>query len=129
MRALTRRITSLKDRIKGYIALHSYGEDILYPWGHAVNQYPPDVEELVWSISTIFSRKLQITVANEMAAAIKSVDGTVYSVNNSAGGLCNHANQQSTTSVSDPASGASDDWAKSIGVKYSYTIELSPKND
>lgn len=26
-----------------------------------------------------------------------------------------------------PAAGASDDWAKSIGVKYSYTIELRDK--
>ena len=28
----------------------------------------------------------------------------------------------------DPASGASDDWAKSIGIKYAYTIELSPSD-
>lgn len=26
-----------------------------------------------------------------------------------------------------PAAGASDDWAKSIGIKYSYTIELRDK--
>lgn len=26
-----------------------------------------------------------------------------------------------------PAAGASDDWAKSIGIKYSYTVELRDK--
>lgn len=28
----------------------------------------------------------------------------------------------------DAASGASDDWAKSVGIKYAYTIELSPSD-
>ncbi|VDM74026.1 unnamed protein product [Strongylus vulgaris] len=32
----------------------------------------------------------------------------------------------SLMALPDPASGAADDWAKSIGIKYSYTFELSP---
>ena len=35
------------DTIKAYLTLHSYGEDILYPWGYATGCYPPDVNDLV----------------------------------------------------------------------------------
>ncbi|KAK5984893.1 Zinc carboxypeptidase [Trichostrongylus colubriformis] len=97
---LVAAILERKQQIRGYIALHSFGQDILYPWGHKVNEFPPDVEELK-------------SMANGISAAIYSVYGTKYLVSNSAAGLY-------------PASGAADDWAKSIGVKYTFTFELSP---
>ncbi|CAB3397146.1 unnamed protein product [Caenorhabditis bovis] len=50
-----------------------------------------------------------------MSTAIKNDTGVRYKVINSADMY--------------PASGASDDWAKSIGIKYTFTIELSPKSD
>ncbi|PIO66683.1 zinc carboxypeptidase [Teladorsagia circumcincta] len=102
---LAAAILERRNEIRGYIALHSFGQDILYPWGHKVNEYPPDVEDL--------KPTLQKSMANGIAAAIYSVYGTRYLVSNSAAGLY-------------PASGAADDWAKSIGVKYSFTFELSP---
>jgi hypothetical protein len=89
--------------IKAYVTLHSYSQDILYPWGYAVNTFPPDVQEL-------------ITLGNAAGAALRAVHGTVFSVVNSAGGLY-------------PASGASDDYAKSVGIKFVYTFELRPVND
>lgn len=101
--ALTNAITREETRIKGYIALHSYGQEILYPWGHTMRTYPSDVQDL-------------ITVGKAMAAAIRAVNNTDYNVVNSGDGLY-------------PAAGASDDWAKSRGIKYSYTIELSPIDD
>ena len=61
VRALVEKISELKDQIKGYVALHSYGQDILYPWGHAVNQYPKDVEDLVNTVfceADLFFRRL-----------------------------------------------------------------------
>ncbi|VDP47182.1 unnamed protein product [Heligmosomoides polygyrus] len=97
---LASAILERKNEIRGYIALHSFGQDILYPWGHKVHEYPPDVEDLK-------------TMANGIALAIQSVYGTRYLVSNSADGLY-------------PASGAADDWAKSVGVKYAFTFELSP---
>ncbi|VDO44344.1 unnamed protein product [Haemonchus placei] len=97
---LAAAILERKHQIRGYIALHSFGQDILYPWGHKINEYPPDVEDLK-------------SMANGIASAIYSVYGTPYRVSNSADGLY-------------PASGAADDWAKSIGIKYSFTFELSP---
>ncbi|VDM52020.1 unnamed protein product [Angiostrongylus costaricensis] len=39
-------IMEKKNETKGYIALHSFGQDILYPWGHKAHEYPPDVEDL-----------------------------------------------------------------------------------
>ncbi|CAI4222890.1 unnamed protein product [Auanema sp. JU1783] len=104
VRAVVNALRKYSSRIGGYLTLHSYGQDILYPWGHTANrteQYPPDVADLV-------------SMGNRMAAAIRSVNGTIYTVTNSGSGFY-------------PASGASDDWAKSIGIKYSYTIELSPR--
>ena len=44
---LAAAILDKKEQIRGYIALHSFGQDILYPWGHKVHVYPPDVEDLV----------------------------------------------------------------------------------
>ncbi|EFP05999.1 hypothetical protein CRE_04950 [Caenorhabditis remanei] len=101
--ALTNAIQREETRIKGYIALHSYGQEILYPWGHTMHTYPSDVKDL-------------IRVGKAMAKAIKAVNNTDYNVVNSGDGLY-------------PAAGASDDWAKSRGIKYSYTIELSPVDD
>ncbi|CAI2354187.1 unnamed protein product [Caenorhabditis sp. 36 PRJEB53466] len=101
--ALTNAIQREEARIKGYVALHSYGQEILYPWGHTMHQYPADVQDL-------------IQVGKAMATAIKAVNNTDYTVVNSGDGLY-------------PAAGASDDWAKSRGIKYSYTMELSPVDD
>ncbi|KAE9413977.1 hypothetical protein Angca_006140, partial [Angiostrongylus cantonensis] len=94
-------IMKKKNETKGYIALHSFGQDILYPWGHKAHEYPPDVEDLA---------------SLQLFSAIRTVYGTKYKVSNSADGLY-------------PASGAADDWAKSIGIKYSFTFELSPTSE
>lgn len=45
--ALTNAIIRDEERIKGYIALHSYGQEILYPWGHTQRTYPTDVQDLI----------------------------------------------------------------------------------
>uniref|UniRef100_A0A7E4VDK1 Peptidase_M14 domain-containing protein n=1 Tax=Panagrellus redivivus TaxID=6233 RepID=A0A7E4VDK1_PANRE len=86
--------------IKAYLTLHSYGEDILYPWGYTTGHYPPDVNDLK-------------ALGQEMFKAIKAVHGTEFEVGNSGDALY-------------PASGASDDYSKSIGIKYVYTVELRP---
>ncbi|CAB3397145.1 unnamed protein product [Caenorhabditis bovis] len=95
-------ILSEMKSLRGYVSFHAYGEQILYPYGYAFDTYPEDVEDL-------------IHVANKMSTAIKNDTGVRYKVINSADMY--------------PASGASDDWAKSIGIKYTFTIELSPKSD
>ncbi|PAV71802.1 hypothetical protein WR25_25812 isoform A, partial [Diploscapter pachys] len=73
--ALVREIMAYRQDIKAYVSLHSYGQEILYPWGHRTGAYPPDVNDLK-------------AVANKMAEAIQRFDGTVYNVLNSGDGLC-----------------------------------------
>ncbi|XP_032784983.2 carboxypeptidase B [Daphnia magna] len=87
-------IKGKSSQIKLYLTLHSYGQYALIPYGYDV-VYPPDYNDL-------------LALANN--AASKFVKYT-YTVGNSADLLY-------------AASGASDDWAKSIGIKYSYTFEL-----
>uniref|UniRef100_A0AC34Q182 Peptidase M14 carboxypeptidase A domain-containing protein n=1 Tax=Panagrolaimus sp. JU765 TaxID=591449 RepID=A0AC34Q182_9BILA len=87
-----------KKNYKAYLTVHSYAGMILYPWGYAADTLPPDVEDLV-------------KLGHRMADAMEAATGQYYKVQNSADLY--------------PASGASDDYAKSLGIKYSYTIEIS----
>ncbi|KOB52182.1 hypothetical protein OBRU01_26274, partial [Operophtera brumata] len=75
-----------------------YGQYLLYPWGYD-NALPPDHAQLD-------------IVGKRIAEAISQSRGSQYSVGSSSGLLY-------------PAAGGSDDWAKSEGIKYTYTIELS----
>ncbi|XP_065341654.1 carboxypeptidase B-like [Cloeon dipterum] len=81
-----------------YVAIHSYGKYILYPWGHT-NDLPPNVNELD-------------AVAQEANAAITAVNGTVYEIG-------------TTANVLYHAFGTSNDWAyEQAGISLAYTIEL-----
>ncbi|CAJ0583497.1 unnamed protein product, partial [Mesorhabditis spiculigera] len=103
-RNLRNVLLARRANIKGYVTLHSYGENLLYPWGYNVRTYPSDVTDL-------------INMGRAMSQAIQRVHGTRYAVANAADLLY-------------PAAGASDDYAKSIGIKYVYTVELRPgEND
>lgn len=83
------------------LAVHSYGQVVLYPYGWTTNP-APDTEEMIKK-ATIFVN------------AAKTHVGTTYTVTNSAGGFYY-------------AAGATDDWAKEkLGVKYVYTLELRDK--
>ncbi|KAK4007902.1 hypothetical protein OUZ56_013062 [Daphnia magna] len=81
--------------IKLYLTLHSYGQAALIPWGYNV-VYPSDYSDML-----------------ELAkSAVSKFTKYRYRVGNAA-------------AIYYPAAGGSDDWAKSIGIKYSYTFELS----
>ncbi|XP_060520849.1 uncharacterized protein LOC132698674 [Cylas formicarius] len=86
------------DTIKLYLTFHSYGNYILYPWGHT-SALPPDADEL---------QSLGVKAGNAIAA----VRGSRYTVG-------------SSTNVLYAAAGGSDDYAKGVaGVALSYCIEL-----
>lgn len=87
-----------EEQIDLYLAIHSYGQYILYPWGHT--QDPADnVEDLH-------------EAALQAAEAIEAVSGTKYTTGSSANVLYF-------------ASGSSKDWFKGVAqVPLSYTIEL-----
>ncbi|CAG4956847.1 unnamed protein product [Parnassius apollo] len=97
-KALSDFIKNSAANFTAYITYHSYGQYLLYPWGYE-NSVPADHKDLH-------------DLGNRMAEAIKQTRGTSYQVGSSSGLLY-------------PAAGGSDDWAKSQGIKYSYTIELS----
>ncbi|CAL8071094.1 unnamed protein product [Orchesella dallaii] len=81
-----------------YISFHAYGQYWLYPWGYQTGLRTDDYEE-------------QASLGKKVVAAIKDVHGTVYTTGTAADALY-------------PVGGCSDDYAKSIGVKYTVTIEM-----
>nr|XP_022916621.1 carboxypeptidase B-like [Onthophagus taurus] len=86
------------NNVELYIALHSYGQWVIYPWGYDFI-LPDNVDDIHY-------------LGERIADAIKSVKGTSYTVGNSAILLY-------------PAAGCSDDWMKGAGgADLSYTLEL-----
>ncbi|KAI9553885.1 hypothetical protein GHT06_019155 [Daphnia sinensis] len=92
--AMSNFIIGKSKQIKLYLTFHSYGQTILVPYGYDV-VYPPDYNEL-------------LALADNASTKFVKYE---YTVGNSAALLY-------------PVAGSSDDWAKSIGIKYSYTVEL-----
>ncbi|XP_042887711.1 carboxypeptidase A1-like [Penaeus japonicus] len=85
------------------LALHSYGQVLMYPWG--------------WTAQDAPDTPLMKRVGETFASNAKKDHGTVYEVVNSASGFYY-------------ASGATDDWAKgALGTRYVYTLELRDGGD
>ncbi|XP_068242829.1 carboxypeptidase B-like [Palaemon carinicauda] len=101
-KALSDAMLEQKDTLLMLFSLHSYGQDLLYPWGWTSTEDAPNKNEL-------------IEVGRAFADGAQEIAGHDYEVVNSAGGLYY-------------ASGATDDWALGkMGVKYVYTLELQDK--
>lgn len=88
-----------KDRLKLYVSLHSYGQYLVYPWGYAGDEMPPE-----WKKLDDFARKVSKAIERAGGMAFKvMMAGKWY-----------------------PAAGGSDDYAfGGVGVPYSYTMELT----
>ncbi|XP_064086695.1 carboxypeptidase B-like isoform X2 [Macrobrachium nipponense] len=85
-------------------SLHSYGQDLLYPWGWTSQEEAENKDELV-------------RVGQAFAEGAREIHNHDYDVVNSAGGLYY-------------ASGATDDWAYSeTSARYAYTLELRDKGE
>ncbi|XP_058835968.1 carboxypeptidase B-like [Topomyia yanbarensis] len=83
---------------KGFLTFHSYGQYILYPWGHD-RSVPPDHLDLK-------------RVGDEAAQRMLQKGGAQYTVGPSGNTLY-------------PAAGGSDDWARgAMNIKFVYTVEL-----
>ncbi|KAJ8950616.1 hypothetical protein NQ318_010815 [Aromia moschata] len=96
--ALRDYLMAYKDDIKLYIAIHSYGQYIIFPWGYT-SALPDDNDELV-------------AVGERVNAAISAVNGTTYCIGTS-------------TNMLGTAAGCSDDYAKgAVGIELSYCLEL-----
>ncbi|KAJ8922114.1 hypothetical protein NQ315_004048 [Exocentrus adspersus] len=96
--ALRDYLLAHKDNIKLYLAIHSYGRYLIFPWGYT-NALPDDNDLLV-------------AVAERVNSAIVAVGGTNYTIGTS-------------TNVLGLAAGCSDDYAKGgAGINLSYCVEL-----
>jgi hypothetical protein len=84
---------------RAYLTLHSYGNLLMHSWGYRQGAYPADVAE-------------QVRVSRAMAAAVIKAGGPAFTVG-------------STADVLYEASGNSQDYAKSLGIKYALTMELT----
>ncbi|VDM61390.1 unnamed protein product [Angiostrongylus costaricensis] len=91
----------LRGKVDGFITLHSYAQLWIYPYSHAQQNYPKDISEL---------RRTARRAINRLHRQY----GTEYRMGTGA-------------DVLSPASGGSDDWAKSNGIKYVYLVELRPQ--
>nr|XP_027797860.1 carboxypeptidase O [Marmota flaviventris] len=96
-KAVSGFVESKKEDILCFLTIHSYGQLILTPYGYTKNK-PSNHEEL-------------IRVGQKAANALKAKHGTNYRVGSSADILY-------------PTSGSSRDWARDIGIPFSYTFEL-----
>jgi murein tripeptide amidase MpaA len=96
--------SELNGRVDMFVTLHTYSQLWLHPYGHAPNNYPADMSEL-------------LRVGNLGAKALAKRYNTPYKVGSGADALYS-------------AAGGSDDWAKSVaGVKYTYLLELRPDDN
>ncbi|CAD6184392.1 unnamed protein product [Caenorhabditis auriculariae] len=92
----------MTDRLDAFVTLHSYAQLWIYPYSHEEQNYPEDIADL---------RK----TARRAITKLSKIYGTQYRMGTGADTLS-------------PASGGSDDWAKSaLNVKYVYLIELRPE--
>lgn len=93
-----------KDRIKLYVAVHSYGEYVLIPWGYQVGLAHPNKANLT-----------------ELGSKVSDAIAAINPVRN--------YNVGSAADLLYPASGASDDFAAgAAGIDLVYTFELSGSN-
>uniref|UniRef100_A0A8C5ZLD5 Carboxypeptidase O n=1 Tax=Marmota marmota marmota TaxID=9994 RepID=A0A8C5ZLD5_MARMA len=116
-KAVSGFVESKKEDILCFLTIHSYGQLILTPYGYTKNK-PSNHEELVSpQHSPVVSRETQggpllpFPLGQKAANALKAKHGTNYRVGSSADILY-------------PTSGSSRDWARDIGIPFSYTFEL-----
>jgi len=100
-KAVADYITRLQNQnvnLMAYVSFHSYGQLWLLPWGYTANKYPEDYAQ-------------QLSLGNDVLNAIRGVHGTRYVTGTGADVLYG-------------VGGASDDYAKSVGIKYTITAEM-----
>uniref|UniRef100_A0A915HRN5 Zinc carboxypeptidase A 1 n=1 Tax=Romanomermis culicivorax TaxID=13658 RepID=A0A915HRN5_ROMCU len=113
-------VASHLSTIDAYVTLHTYSQMWIYPYGNRKRNYPPDVNALrgtalsaTGALKQVYGTQYKRGTALSATGALKQVYGTQYKVGTGADLLYD-------------ASGGSDDWTKSMGVKYVYLIELRP---
>ncbi|RXM99472.1 Carboxypeptidase O [Acipenser ruthenus] len=97
VKAVVDLVGRIKNDILCFLTIHSYGQLILMPYGHP-NKTAPNHDE-------------HLKLGQNAANAIKQKHGTSYRVG-------------PPSQILYPNSGSSRDWARDIGIEFSYTFEL-----
>ncbi|KAI6219584.1 Carboxypeptidase B-like [Aphelenchoides fujianensis] len=97
-RALAAFMRANRKHLKAYVSLHAYDNSVLWPYGYERGALPANHVEIA-------------RMGKRMVEAMNAVHGNNYTTKNSAELY--------------PAAGGSDDYAKSLGIRYSYTVELT----
>merc|ERR1712168_1041245 len=101
-RNVARYLYSIKSRLVGYLDIHAYSQLWMTPYGHARGAYPPTYSEMM-------------RVGRIAINTLKRYHGTTYKVG-------------SVADIIYAATGGTIDWAAAtLGVKYSYGLELRDK--
>ncbi|XP_053333201.1 carboxypeptidase O [Clarias gariepinus] len=100
--AVTDFLSTNRDNILCFLTIHSYGQLILLPYGHPNISAPNEVELMKVGLAA--------------AEAIKAVHGVAYTVG-------------TPPNVLYPNSGSSRDFARLIGIPFSFTFELRDKGE
>ncbi|CAG0923586.1 unnamed protein product [Notodromas monacha] len=98
--AIRDAVTAVQSRLKFYLSVHSYSQVVLIPYGNTY-KLPSDF---------LTMKK----VASGFSASAKKPNNRKYKYG-------------ATAWLLYPASGTSDDWAKSLGIHTSLAVELPPK--
>nr|ABO21077.1 carboxypeptidase B [Aedes aegypti] len=96
--ALIRLMEKYSNATKVYLTVHSCGDFILYPFGYKYESAP--------------NRKQLQSLGEQAAAAVRAINGPLYSVGSSSALLY-------------PANGSDDYIYECLNVEYAYTLELS----
>ncbi|NP_001087305.1 carboxypeptidase O gene 1 L homeolog [Xenopus laevis] len=95
--AVSKLLGSLKSDVLCFLTIHSYGQLILLPYGYTTE---PSV-----------NHEEMLNISQKAAAKLKEKHGTEYRVG-------------STSQILYSNSGSSRDWAKDLGIPFSFTFEL-----
>lgn len=99
--ALTGLMARYANNLALYLAVHTYGDLILYPFGYT------------WPYLPVSNQAEHIAIGERAAAAVSAVGGPTITVGNSA-------------EILYTATGASDDYAAgAAGFTYAFTLELT----
>uniref|UniRef100_A0A914WMJ0 Peptidase M14 carboxypeptidase A domain-containing protein n=1 Tax=Plectus sambesii TaxID=2011161 RepID=A0A914WMJ0_9BILA len=94
----------VKGKVDAFVTLHTHGQLFIHSYNHKRKTYPDDIEDLK-------------RVGQQAIDAMESLQGTKYQLGSAIDLLGKFG----------PSTGGASDWAKSIGIKYSYGIELPPE--
>lgn len=104
IKGMSEYLGSIKNKVNVLLAFHSYSQLLLSPYGHTAEEFPENFDDLM-------------KVAKAFADAVGDLPyGTIYKYGSSAGILYT-------------ASGATNDWAYSEGIKISYTVEFRDRGE